>query len=107
MNYQVTLTQQAQTDLREIFRYIAAELQSPQNALGQLSRLEQAIAALDRMPERFRLYDTPKWRERNLRIMPVDHYLVFYIPDHNRATVTILRVMYGGRDVESQLSGME
>lgn len=107
MNYQVTLTQQAQTDLREIFCYIAAELQSPQNALGQLSRLEEAIASLDRMPERFRLYDTPKWRERNLRIMPVNHYLVFYIPDHNRATVTILRVMYGGRDVESQLSGME
>lgn len=107
MNYQVTLTTQAQTDLREIFRYIAAELQSPQNAVGQLARLEQAIASLDRMPERFRLYDTPKWRERNLRIMPVDHYLVFYIPNHDRATVTVLRVMYGGRDIENQLDSMK
>lgn len=107
MNYQVTMTQQAQADLREIFRYIAIDLQSPQNAIGQLTRLEQAIASLDRMPERFRLYDAPKWRERNLRIMPVDHYLVFYIPDHDHAVVTILRVMYGGRDVESQLETIE
>lgn len=107
MNYQITLTAQAQADLREIFRYIAAELQSLQNALGQLARLEQAIASLDWMPERFRLYDTPKWRGRNLRIMPVDHYLVFYIPNHGRATVTVLRVMYGGRDIESQLETIE
>lgn len=107
MNYQITLTTQAQADLRDIFRYIAAELQSPQNALGQLARLEQAIASLDRMPERFRLYDAPKWRERNLRIMQVDHYLVFYIPNHDRATVTVLRVMYGGRDIESQLETIE
>lgn len=107
MNYQITLTSQAQADLREIFRYIASDLQSPQNAVGQLARLEQAIASLDRMPERFRLYDTPKWRERNLRIMPVDHYLVFYIPDHGRATVTVLRVMYGGRDIENQLDSMK
>lgn len=107
MSYQVALTLQAQADLREIFRYIAVDLQSPQNAMGQLARLEQAITSLDRMPERFRLYNNPKWRERNLCIMPVDHYLVFYIPDHDRATVTILRVMYGGRDVESHLDTIE
>lgn len=107
MNYRIVLTTQAQADLRDIFRYIAAKLQSPQNAVGQLARLEQAIASLDRMSERFRLYDTPKWRGRNLRIMPVDHYLVFYIPNHDSATVTVLRVMYGGRDIENQLDSMK
>ena len=35
--------------------------------------------------------------------MPVDNYLVFYIPDHQVKTVTVLRVMYGGRDIDSQL----
>ena len=82
MNYEVRLTTQAENDLRGIFEYIAFDLQSVQNAAGQLARLEQSIASLDQMPERFRVYENEPWRSRNLRIMPVDNYLVFYIPDH-------------------------
>lgn len=107
MTYQVMLTPQAQSDLREIFKYIAVDLQSVQNATGQLDRLEKAIASLDQMPERYRVYDKPKWRERNLRIMPVDNYLVFYIPNHSSETVTVIRIMYGGRDIDRQLKNLE
>lgn len=82
MSYEVTLTPEAKRDLREIYRYIAVELQSEQNANGQLDRLEETILKLDEMPERFRVYDREPWRSRNLRVMPVDNYLVFYIPDH-------------------------
>ncbi len=107
MTYHIVLTNQAKMDLRKIFRYIAFDLQSIQNATGQIDRLEKAIASLEQMPERFRVYDKPKWRERNLRIMPVNNYLVFYIPDNNNKTVTILRVMYSGQDIERQLKNME
>ena len=31
--------------------------------------------------------------------MPVDNYLVFYVPDKDEHKVTVLRVMYGGRDI--------
>jgi hypothetical protein len=30
-------------------------------------------------------------------------YLVLYIPDDDTQVVTIIRVMYGGRDVDTQL----
>ena len=40
MSYEVTLTPEAKHDLREIYRYIAVELQSEQNANGQLDRLD-------------------------------------------------------------------
>ena len=106
MSYEVTLTPEAKHDLREIYRYIAVELQSEQNANGQLNRLEENILKLDEMPERFRIYDREPWRSRNLRVMPVDHYLVFYIPDHQSQIVTVVRVMYGGRDIEAQLGNM-
>jgi len=56
------------------------------------------------MPERFRSYSTEPWRSRNLRVMPVDNYLVFYIPDHNTKTVSVVRIMYLGRDIEQQLN---
>lgn len=104
MNYEVRLTTQAENDLRGIFEYIAFDLQSVQNAAGQLDRLEQGIASLDQMPERFRVYENEPWRSRNLRIMPVDNYLVFYIPDHEEQIVRIMRIMYGGRDVDRQLN---
>lgn len=104
MIYSIVLTPQSKADLVEIFRYIAVELQSTQNAEKQLTRLQNAIASLDQMPERYRLYDRPKWKKRNLRIMPVDNYLVFYIPSHDDSTVTVLRVMYGGRDMDKQLN---
>ena len=103
MNYSIVLTETAKADLTAIFRYIAVDLQSVQNANGQLSRIEKAIASLDQMPERYRVYDRKTWHERNLRIMPVDNYLVFYIPTHDDLTVTVMRVLYGSRDIDRQL----
>ena len=107
MKYSVVLTEAAQSDLSAIFRYIAVELQSVQNASAQLSRLEKAIASLDQMPERYRVYDKKNLRESNLRIMPVDNYLVFYVPSHDDLTVTVIRIMYGGRDIDKQLEMSE
>ena len=106
MSYEIRMTPQAQNDLRGIFEYIAFTSQSPQNAAGQLDRLEGSIDSLAQMPERFRVYDKEPWRSRNLRIMPVDHYLVFYIPNREEETVTIIRVIYGGRDIDRQLESM-
>ena len=34
----------------------------------------------------------------------VDNYVVLYIPDSNKKVVTILRVMYAGRDIDNQLN---
>ena len=107
MNFQVVLTKQAKNDLIRIYQYIAYDLQSPQTAEGQLSRLEKEIASLDVMPERYRVYDHEKWKDRNLRIMSVDHYLVFYIPSQEENTVTVMRIMYGGRDVDRQLDELQ
>ena len=107
MNYKVRLTAQAENDLRDIFEYIAFDLQSVQNAVGQLARLEQSIASLDQMPERFRIYENEPWRSRNLRIMPVDNYLVFYKIDEETEMVYVVRIMYSGRDIHKLLRQTE
>lgn len=103
MNFKVELSEQAEADLRNIFEHIALELQSIQNSSEQLSRLEKIILSLDQMPERFRRYDNEPWYSRGLRIVPVDNYCVFYIPDPGKKIVSIIRVMYGSRDIESEL----
>ena len=43
MIYEVTTTEQAESDLRCIYEYIAFELLSPENAARQLDRLEEHI----------------------------------------------------------------
>ena len=90
--------------MREIFEYIAFELQSPENASGQLERLEEQILSLDTIPERYRKYEKEPWETRGLRVLPVDNYVVLYIPDSDKKVVTILRVMYAGRDIDNQLN---
>ncbi len=81
MIYEVELSEQADSDLRGIFEYISFELQSPENASGQLDRLEEQILSLDTMPERYRKYEKEPWKSRGLRVLPVDNYVVLYIPD--------------------------
>lgn len=35
--------------------------------------------------------------------MPVDNFIVFYITDNDNAIVTVIRVIYGGRDIDIHL----
>ncbi|MBO4390721.1 MAG: type II toxin-antitoxin system RelE/ParE family toxin [Lachnospiraceae bacterium] len=103
MTFDVRIAEQAEKDLRAIYEYIAIELMSPENALGQLDRLEEAICKLESMPERFRKYEKEPWKSRGLHVFPVDNYLVFYIPDIDEHIVTVIRVIYGGRNVDKEL----
>ena len=46
MIYDIEISDQAEIDLRGIFEYIAFELQAPENASGQLDRLEAWLTEL-------------------------------------------------------------
>lgn len=107
MIYHIEVSEQADTDLRNVYEHIAFELQSPENASGQLNRLEEKIVSLEQMPERYHKYGNEPWRSRGLRVMPVDNYCVFYIPDKEKRMVTIVRVIYGGRDIDRQLKNIQ
>ena len=103
MTYHVALTEQANSDLRGIYEYIAFSLLEPENAAGQLDRLEENILKLTDMPGKFKLYEKEPWRSRGLHQMPVDHFIVFYIPDDEEKTVTVLRIVYRGQNIDVQL----
>lgn len=62
------------------------------------------IRTLEEMPMRYRLYGEEPWHSHGLRFFPVDNYLVFYLLDEPKKTVSIVRIMYCGRDVSKQLS---
>lgn len=103
MKYKVVISEQAASDLRAIFDYIAYELMAGQTALKQLERIEEAVLSLGEMPERNRLYKKEPWRSKNLRVMSVDNYLVLYYPKEEEKTVMVVQVVYGRRDIDARL----
>ena len=56
------------------------------------------------MPKRYRKYEKEPWKSRELHILLVDNYVILYIPNSDKKVVTILRVMYAGRDIDNQLN---
>ena len=103
MKYQVFTTEKAEEDLSSIADYLIYKLLAGETALKQIDRIEQAVMSLEEMPERYHIYDKEPWKEKGLRVMNVDNYLVFYITDNENKAVTVIRIVYGKRDVESQL----
>ena len=107
MSWRVDFTDEAKAELRSIYWYIHDVLLEPQTALAQIRRIKKATDALDQLPFRYRLYDQEPWRSRGLRILPVNNYLVFYVPDESRCVVEIVHIIYGGRDIEAQVEQSE
>ena len=85
------------------FLYIAVDLNAPENAERQINRLWDAILSLDELPERYRRYETEPWHSLGMRVLPIDNFVVLYIPDLEEKIVRIVTVMYGGRDISEQL----
>ena len=103
MIYDVVLTEQAEFDLRGIYEYIAFELLEPDYAKRQIGRLEMQILDLANFPKKYREYEEEPWKSRGMRLLTVDNYVVFYIPDDSAAVVTVNRIMYSARDFKKQL----
>ena len=102
-DWQVYYTDEAQNDLSDVYDYIAFTLLAADTAKNQLERIMGAIDELGHLPFRHELYDDDPWRSRGLLQMPVDHYLVFYLPIEAHHLVAIVRIMYGGSDTKSRL----
>jgi toxin ParE1/3/4 len=47
MIFEIEISNQTDNDLRNIYKYTAFELQSPDNASGQLDRLEKGIMVVE------------------------------------------------------------
>ena len=66
MNYRIEYTKQAQSDLDEIYRYIAFSLIAPDTAADLLRNIIESIRSLDTLPLRNPPVDISPWKERGL-----------------------------------------
>lgn len=52
------------------------------------------------MPSRNPIVNWEPWKSMGMHKVPVDNFIVFYTVTDDTQTVTIIRIVYGGRDVE-------
>ena len=103
----VVYTQRAQNDLRNIYEYIAFSLLSPENAASTARRIIETVRSLEQMPERNPVYGDEPWRSRGLRFAAARNYLIFYLVDSTAQTVSVVRILYGGRNIQRQLDQID
>ena len=101
MNYSIIYSPESLNDLRRIYSYIAFSLKAPDTAKSQIDRIRNAIKKLDFSPEAYVEVDWEPWKSMGMRKLPVNNYLVFYNVNYEELTVSIVRIMYGGRNVKS------
>lgn len=96
----VIYSPEAINDLREIYSYIAFELLVPSIAEGQINKIRKAIRSLDFMPLRNSIVDWEPWKSLGMHKVPVNSFIIFYIVNNDAQIVTIIRIVYSGRDIE-------
>lgn len=103
MSMNIVYTLAARQDLRDIYEYIAYTLLVPDTARSLTDRIMAEVRALEDYPERNPLYRDEPWHSLGVRLLPVGNYIVFYTADKAAGTVSVARIMYGGRDIRRQL----
>ena len=98
MIYKIRIMKPAQIDMREIYRYIAEDLQNPDAAVQRISLIDGAIQSLKKMPYRVPLVFDDYLASKGYRMVVVKTHLVFFIIREEIKTVSVMRVLYGRRD---------
>ena len=106
-NYTVSYSGDALNDLREIYTYIANELLVPETAAAQVGRIRKEVLSLYFMPARYALVEWEPWHSMGMYQFPVNNFIVYYLVDDEAGTVTVVRVFYGGRDIEGIVNSHE
>ena len=98
--YSVAYAPEARDDLDEIYSYIAFSLQERQVAKNLTERIRKEIRAIPPFIESYPIVDFEPWKNMGIRRMTVKNFNVYYYADKDERIVTVLRIFYGGRDVE-------
>ncbi len=99
--YNVGYSSDATEDLDIIYSYISGKLFARKAAKRIVRRIREQVRSLDMFPERHPLAPEERLASAGLRKVAVENYVIYYKIDESAATVTIAKIMYGGRNAES------
>lgn len=96
--YDVEVTRIAEQDYNRAEDYIKNELYNQKAAAGLAKKLHEAIKDLSFFPKKYPVCNDDYLRLWEIRFVPVNNYLLFYIVREDARTVYVLRFLYGRRN---------
>lgn len=97
------LTEKADADLEDIVGYIAVELANPKAASDFVDKLQSAIEEACSFPESGSLVINEYLPAAEVRKKRVANYILYYLPDSEKKTIFVLRIVYGRRNMDEIL----
>ena len=104
--YTYRFTEKAEQDLDEILHYISVDLVSPAAARNLVKNVFEQIELVRIFPHSGMLVDNEFLANKSVRKLSVDHYIIYYIADDEERAISIIRILYGKRDLEEILRTM-
>lgn len=96
--YRVYISEPAENDLRNIVRYISAQLSAPITALKKTDIIEKAINELAFMSQKCPFVVDERLAMLGYHKLVVKNYTVFYTIDEKSKVVDIERILYARRN---------
>lgn len=92
------LSETAESDIDEIIKYIAVDLENPDAAQSLLDDMIKKIEYLCEMPNIGHIVDNDLLQRNDVRRILVHSYILYYIIEESEKKINIVRVSYGRRD---------
>ena len=101
--FEISVTEPAEKDLRDIAKYISSQINAPTTALNMIQTIKVKIAKLETMALAYPLVRDDRLAALGYRLLSVKNYIVFYIVNEKEKTVDVDRILYGRRDWQNLL----
>lgn len=96
--YRLDVSEPAESDLRDIVRYISAQLSAPMTATLMMDAIEEAITGLADMPQKCPPVTDERLASMGYRKLVVKNYIAFFTIDEKSNVVDVERILYARRD---------
>lgn len=103
-SYKVNITKQAEESMRNIALYIAQNLMNVSAAEGHVDAFLNAIEELSYRASTVQTIPEHPWGEKGLRRISVKNYYIYFKIYEDRKEVSVLDIIYQGRDQKRRLS---
>ena len=96
--YEVEYTEECIEEMVEIYNYISTELKSDNVAKKLISKVNEKILSLEKIPDIYMKIGKSDKLNREYHRMVVKNYIVLYTIDYDNKKVYISRMIYGKRN---------
>ena len=105
-DYKYEFTDSASRDLDEILSYVSYELKNPQAAKDLLDGIKAEITNICSFPLSGEEVTNEFVVLQGVRRVTIENYNLYYYPEKNKKKLTVLRIIYGKRNLDYILREM-